>query len=74
LLVTLDITTWLSQCTGIEGICLSNNGKSHNKFLRNSVSLVALSKAIIFASLVEPEIIICLTDLHDNAPPVKVKT
>jgi len=47
---------------------------NHNKFLRNSTSLVAVSKKIIFASMVEREIIVCLADFHDIAPPVKVKT
>jgi len=73
-LVTLDIATWLSQCTEIEGIDLFNNGKSHNKFLRNSVSLVAVSKAIIYAYMVKCEIIVCSADFHDTVPPAKVKT
>ena len=74
MLVTLDISIWLSQCIGIGGIGLFNNDKSHNTFLRNSASLVALSKSIIYASIVEREIIVCLADFHDTAPPAKVKT
>jgi len=74
LLVTLDITTWLSQCIGIRCIGLFNNGKSYKKNLRNSASLVAVSKTIIYASMVEREIIVCLAYFHHTAPPAKVKT
>ena len=74
LLVTLDIDTWLSQHIEVRGIGLFNKGKSHSKFLRNSASLVAVSKAIIYASIVECEIIVCLKDFHDIATPSKVKT
>ena len=71
LLVTLDITTWLSQCIEIGGIGLFNNGKSHNKILRNSTSLVVVSKARIYAFMVECEIIVCSTDFHDTVAKVK---
>jgi len=74
LLVTLDIATWLSQYIEIRGIGLFNNDKSHSKFLRNSASLVVVYIAIIYASMVEREIIVCLADFHDTAPPAKVKT
>ena len=71
--VTLDITTWLSQCVEIGGIDLFNNDKSHNKFLRNWASLVAISKTIISYSMIDREIIICLADFHDIVPLRKVK-
>ena len=74
LLVTLDIETWLSQCIEIEGIDLFNNDRSHNKFLRNSISPVVVSKAIIYASMAKGEIIVCLVYFHDTASLVKVMT
>ena len=40
----------------------------------HTASLIAVSKAIIYAFMVEREIIACLTDFHDIAPPTKVKT
>ena len=54
-------------------IGLVNNSKSHNKYLRNSASLVAVSKTIISYSMIDREIIICLADFHDIVPLGKVK-
>jgi len=50
------------------------NGKSYRNFLINSASALAVSKAIISASMVDREIIDCLADFHDTAPPPKIKT
>jgi len=68
------MVAWLSQCIEIGGMGLFNNGKSYRKFLINSTSAVAISKAIISASMVDREIIDCLVDFYDTAPPRKVKT
>ena len=68
------MATWLSQCIEIGGMGLFYNGKSYRNFLINSASALAVSKAIISASMVDHEIIDYLADFHDTAPPSKVKT
>jgi len=44
------------------------------QLLRNFASTVAISKALIYASMVDHEIIYCLAYFHDIAPSPKVTT
>jgi len=62
LFFAIAIATWQSQCMGIEGVGLIPKGISVKKFLSQSTSFPADSKAINSDSIVDLAIIFCLAD------------
>ena len=74
LLLDLATTAWLSQCIDTDRDILVHKGISTNRFLSQSTSELALSKAINLASIVDQVMQVCLDDFQEITPSLRVKT